>query len=98
MSIWSLFKAPLIISTDLRNMSADTWSILSNEEVIAVNQDALGVAGRLVEERPPTPTELQAPRVRVVLNVFSVVPQAFWIVVLMFTLLDCLDGHSDRVQ
>jgi alpha-galactosidase len=59
MSIWALIKAPLIISTDIRNMSAATLSILANKEVVAVNQDAMGVAGRLVEERPPYPEALQ---------------------------------------
>ena len=58
-SIWSLMKAPLIISTDVTNMTADTLAILSAKEIIAINQDSLGVAGRLVEERPPNPAELQ---------------------------------------
>ncbi|KAG9147267.1 hypothetical protein Leryth_017996 [Lithospermum erythrorhizon] len=37
-SIWALAKAPLLIGCDVRNMTAETFEILSNEEVIAVNQ------------------------------------------------------------
>uniref|UniRef100_A0A7S0IZT4 alpha-galactosidase n=1 Tax=Calcidiscus leptoporus TaxID=127549 RepID=A0A7S0IZT4_9EUKA len=58
-AIWALMKAPLLISTDVTNMSAATLEILSNTDVIAINQDALGVAGRLVEERPPDAAHLQ---------------------------------------
>lgn len=47
-SIWALAKAPLIIGCDLRSMSRETKEILSNAEVIAVNQDKLGVQGRKV--------------------------------------------------
>ncbi|KAK6145616.1 hypothetical protein DH2020_022436 [Rehmannia glutinosa] len=47
-SIWALMKAPLLIGCDVRNMTAETFEILSNEEVISVNQDPLGVQGRKV--------------------------------------------------
>eukprot|EP00262_Sarcandra_glabra_P005383 TRINITY_DN1690_c0_g1_i1.p1 TRINITY_DN1690_c0_g1~~TRINITY_DN1690_c0_g1_i1.p1 ORF type:complete len:428 (+),score=62.57 TRINITY_DN1690_c0_g1_i1:79-1362(+) len=47
-SIWSLMKAPLLIGCDVRNMTTETLEILSNKEVIAVNQDPLGVQGRKV--------------------------------------------------
>ncbi|XP_052185604.1 alpha-galactosidase 3 [Diospyros lotus] len=47
-SIWALMKAPLLIGCDVRNMTAETFEILSNKEVIAVNQDLLGVQGRKV--------------------------------------------------
>ncbi|UJR07120.1 hypothetical protein I4U23_011408 [Adineta vaga] len=46
--VWSIGKAPLLIGCDVRNMSSTTLSILSNPEVIAVNQDPLGVQGRKV--------------------------------------------------
>ncbi|UJR12125.1 hypothetical protein I4U23_016302 [Adineta vaga] len=46
--LWSISKAPLLIGCDVRNMSSTTLSILSNPEVIAVNQDPLGVQGRKV--------------------------------------------------
>ncbi|XAR71871.1 Alpha-galactosidase [Bertholletia excelsa] len=47
-SIWALMKAPLLIGCDVRNLTAETFEILSNKEVIAVNQDPLGIQGRKV--------------------------------------------------
>ncbi len=47
-SLWCLLAAPLITGNDLRNMSAETKAILTNREVIAVNQDPLGRGGRRV--------------------------------------------------
>lgn len=46
MSLWALLAAPLITGNDLRSMSAETAAILTNREVIAIDQDALGIAGR----------------------------------------------------
>ncbi|XP_008800438.1 alpha-galactosidase [Phoenix dactylifera] len=48
-SIWALAKAPLLIGCDIRSMSDETKEILSNYEVIAVNQDKLGVQGKKVK-------------------------------------------------
>jgi alpha-galactosidase len=42
-SMWAMIAAPLIAGNDLRNMSAATKEILTNKEVIAVNQDSLGI-------------------------------------------------------
>lgn len=36
-----LLQAPLLIGCDVRNMTAETFEILSNKEVIAVNQGEL---------------------------------------------------------
>jgi alpha-galactosidase len=44
-SMWSILAAPLITGNDLRTMSKETRDILTNREVIAVDQDALGVQG-----------------------------------------------------
>jgi alpha-galactosidase len=44
-SLWSLLSAPLIAGNDIRNMSKETLEILTNKEVIAVNQDPMGVQG-----------------------------------------------------
>ncbi len=41
-SLWSLLSAPLLISCDVESMDAFTLNLLTNDEVIAVNQDALG--------------------------------------------------------
>ncbi|WP_448697497.1 glycoside hydrolase family 27 protein [Mucilaginibacter sp. AW1-3] len=42
-AMWCMLAAPLIAGNDLRNMSPQTHDILTNKEVIAVNQDALGI-------------------------------------------------------
>jgi alpha-galactosidase len=44
-SMWCMLAAPLIAGNDLRKMSRETESILTNKEVIAVNQDKLGIEG-----------------------------------------------------
>jgi alpha-galactosidase len=44
-SMWCMLAAPLISGNDLRNMSEATLEILANKEVIAVDQDKLGVEG-----------------------------------------------------
>ncbi len=49
-SMWAIFAAPLLVGTDVANMSADTKSILLNRAVIAVDQDSLGQAGRRVKK------------------------------------------------
>jgi alpha-galactosidase len=49
-SFWALFAAPLIAGNDLRRMSPETLAILTNREVIAVDQDPLGVQGRRVRD------------------------------------------------
>lgn len=41
-SFWSLFGSPLMIGCDIRQMDADTVRILTNREVIAINQDKEG--------------------------------------------------------
>lgn len=48
-SLWALAKAPLLLGMNVANMSAATLEIISNREVIAVNQDPLGVQGYVVE-------------------------------------------------
>ncbi|WP_442817823.1 NPCBM/NEW2 domain-containing protein [Streptomyces sp. NBC_01591] len=47
-SMWSVMAAPLLIGSDLREASAETFEILSNHEVIAVDQDPLGKQGTVV--------------------------------------------------
>jgi alpha-galactosidase len=47
-SMWAIMAAPLIAGNDLRNMSAATKATLTNSEVVAVDQDPMGVQGRLV--------------------------------------------------
>ncbi|XP_047947141.1 alpha-galactosidase-like isoform X2 [Salvia hispanica] len=49
-SIWALIKAPLLIGCDVRSMDKVTVEILSNKEVIAVNQDKLGIQGKKLKK------------------------------------------------
>jgi alpha-galactosidase len=44
-SLWCMLAAPLIAGNDLRKMSKETVEILTNKEVIAVDQDPLGIEG-----------------------------------------------------
>lgn len=48
MAVWAVLAAPLLMSTDLRNVSPDIKAILQNKEVIAINQDPLGIQGKRV--------------------------------------------------
>jgi alpha-galactosidase len=44
-SLWCMLAAPLIAGNDFRKMSDATKNILTNKEVIAVDQDKLGIEG-----------------------------------------------------
>ncbi|HEX3046011.1 MAG TPA: glycoside hydrolase family 27 protein [Bacillota bacterium] len=48
-SMWCIMAAPLIAGNDLRNMTPETVEILTNQEVIAVDQDPAGIQGTKVE-------------------------------------------------
>jgi alpha-galactosidase len=48
-SLWCILAAPLMAGNDLRKMSPATHDILTNKELIAVNQDLLGRQGRRVQ-------------------------------------------------
>jgi alpha-galactosidase len=52
-SMWAMMGAPLMAGNDLRNMSAATRAILLNPEVIAVDQDSLGVQAIVTWEPSP---------------------------------------------
>jgi len=47
-SFWCLLAAPLVAGNDLRNMSPEIKDILTNGEVLAVDQDPLGAEGRRI--------------------------------------------------
>jgi alpha-galactosidase len=49
-SLWALFAAPLIAGNDLRSMTTETHAILTNREVISVDQDPLGIQGHRVKK------------------------------------------------
>jgi len=51
-SLWAISKSPLLIGCDVTNLSNDTLTILTNSEVIAINQDPLGVQAARVASTP----------------------------------------------
>lgn len=53
MGLWSLLAAPLLAGNDLTKMSPETLAILTNSEVIAVDQDRLGLQAHRVWEEGP---------------------------------------------
>lgn len=48
MAVWAILAAPLLMSTDLRNIRPEFKAILLNKDVIAINQDPLGMQGRRI--------------------------------------------------
>jgi alpha-galactosidase len=53
MSLWALLAAPLLAGNDLSQMKPETSAILTNREVIAIDQDPLGKQGDRVSEVGP---------------------------------------------
>ena len=47
-SLWSLLSAPLLIGCPIERMDEFTLSLLTNDEVLAINQDPLGKSARLM--------------------------------------------------
>lgn len=50
-SLWAILAAPLIAGNDVRTMSASIKEILTNKDVIAVDQDSLGKQGSRVAKQ-----------------------------------------------
>src|SRR3546814_15365963 len=50
MTLWAIQAAPLIMGHDLRQTPASALRLLKNRDVIAVDQDAKGVQGRVVRQ------------------------------------------------
>ncbi len=42
-AMWCMLSSPLILGNDIRSMSKETVELVTNKELIAVNQDSLGV-------------------------------------------------------
>ena len=49
-SLWCILAAPLMLGNDIRDLSPEIHDILTNEEVIAVNQDPLGQQGVKIKD------------------------------------------------
>lgn len=47
-SLWSLMSSPLIAGNDLRKMTKEILNILTNKEVININQDKLGKSANMI--------------------------------------------------
>ena len=47
-SMWCMMNSPLLAGNDLRNMSKETTEILSNKELIAINQDIAFVQAKRI--------------------------------------------------
>lgn len=45
MTLWAMMSAPLVLGNDVRHMTPETLSLLTNKEVIAIDQDTLGAQG-----------------------------------------------------
>jgi len=52
-SLWAILAAPLIAGNDLQTMSDDVRNILTNREIIAIDQDPSGIMGTKVSEPAP---------------------------------------------
>jgi alpha-galactosidase len=53
MSLWAILAAPLLAGNDLTKMSPDTIALLTNREVLAINQDPAGKQGDRVWSEGP---------------------------------------------
>lgn len=51
MSLWAMMAAPLLSSNDLRMMNDCTQRILTNPELLAINQDAKGEQAKVLEKK-----------------------------------------------
>ncbi len=56
MSLWAIMPSPLIFGGMPTKLATDSWTLalLTNEEVLAVNQDALGARGKRVAQQGTT--------------------------------------------
>ncbi len=45
MALWAIMAAPLLMSNDLRHICPKAKELLQNKQIIAINQDPLGMQG-----------------------------------------------------
>jgi len=53
MSLWAMLAAPLLAGNDLAHMNPEVLSVLTNREVLAIDQDPLGEQGHRVWQDGP---------------------------------------------
>lgn len=49
-ALWCMMAAPLLIGADMRDMAPEIRAILANTDLIAINQDRLGIQAEVVDE------------------------------------------------
>ena len=49
-SMWCILAAPLIAGNDIRSMNKETRAILTNKDLLAVDQDPLGIQGHRIKK------------------------------------------------
>ena len=49
-SMWCIMSSPLVLGNDMTSISKTTKSILTNDEVIAVNQDTTGLQAKIITD------------------------------------------------
>jgi len=54
MSLWSMLAAPLLAGNDLQSQTKETLAILTNRDVIAVDQDSAGKQGKRLSQSGET--------------------------------------------
>jgi hypothetical protein len=56
MTLWSMMPSPLMYGGNLTKLGSDSWTLalVTNEEVLAVNQDALGSRGKRISQQSNT--------------------------------------------
>jgi alpha-galactosidase len=52
LALWAMMSAPLILSSDLGKLDSSAIAILSNEAILAIDQDPLGESATLVRRTP----------------------------------------------
>jgi alpha-galactosidase len=81
-SLWSLLASPLLIGCDMTQLDDFTLNLLTNDEVLAINQDPLGKQAKLVfrtpgekvpDPRPPAAnqTRPRAPQDRDTIQIYA---------------------------
>lgn len=50
-SLWCMWASPLTLSFDVRNISDEDLAIITNEELIAINQDRMGQQAEFISEK-----------------------------------------------
>ena len=50
MGMWAMLAAPLFMSVDLRNIRTESKALLLNKQLLAIDQDPMGIQGRRIQK------------------------------------------------